>query len=263
MTILSARKMVCDKLSDEFDTFLKPAEAAKRGIKDQINLVKSKLSLMEFSPAAEIDTAATGLENSVKAIIPEANAPDIGEITDFIKSCDFLNTNLMFKNPIALLKGGVASAIAQAGGFVDDLTDLLPEFDAGNLLGNLLNKFSGVGLGLPDALGLSGLIRSADKIINCIADRCGGDFATRVTDMTNTLDQLYTDLNLVSDPLDPNWGEFDIDKIYDDVALSAQERIQMTTVVESVQNSQTAVTDAINDTVNATKSAARSVEGLF
>lgn len=263
MTVLSARKMVCDKLSDEFDTLLKPVEAAKRGIKDQINLVKSKLSLMEFSPAAEIDAAATGLENSVKDIIPEANAPDIGEITDFIKSCDFLNTNLMFKNPIALLKGGVASAITQAGGFVDDLTDLLPEFDAGQLLGNLLGKFSGVGLGLPGALGITGIMQAADKIINCIAGRCGGDFTARVTAMTETLDELYTDLNLVSDPLDPNWGEFDIDKIYDDVALSAQERIQMTTVVESVQNSQTAVTDAISDTVNATKSAARTVEGLF
>ena len=172
MTVLSARKMVCDKLSDEFDTLLKPAEAAKRGIKDQINLVKSKLSLMEFSPAAEIDAAATGLENSVKDIIPEANAPDIGEITDCIASCDFLNTNLMFKNPIALLKGGVASAITQAGGFVDDLTDLLPEFDAGQLLGNLLGKFSGVGLGLPGALGITGIMQAADKIINCIAGRC-------------------------------------------------------------------------------------------
>ena len=263
MTILSARKMVCDKLSDEFDTLLKPVESAKRGIKDQINLAKSKLSLLEFSPSSEINSAISGLENDVKGVIPEANGPDISEITDFIGTCDFLKGNVMFKNPIALLKGGVSSAIAQAGGFVDDLTELLPEFDAGQLLGNLLNKFSGVGLGLPDALGISGIIRTADQIINCIAGRCGGDFATRLTAMTETLDQLYTDLNLVSDPLDANWGEFNIEKIYDDVALSAQERLQMTTVVDAVQNSQTAVTDGISDTVNAAKSAARSVEGLF
>lgn len=263
MTILSARKMVCDKLSEEFDTLLKPVEAAKRGIKDQINLAKSKLSLLEFSPGAEITAAVTGLENDVKGVIPEAGETDINEITDFIASCDFLNAHLMFKNPIALLKGGVASAIAQAGGFVDDLTDLLPEFDAGQLLGNLLNKFSGAGLGLPGALGITGIMQAADKIINCIAGRCGGDFTARITDMTDTLDQLYTDLNLISNPADANWGEFDIDKIYDDVALSAQEKLQMTTVVESVQNSQTAVTDAISSTVDATKTAARSVEGMF
>ena len=263
MTVLSARKMVCDKLSSEFDTLLQPITDAKSTIKTQIAKAKSTLSLMEFSPQAEIDSAVTSLENDVKGLVPEAKAPDISEITDFIKVCDFLNENAMFKNPIALLKGGVASAIEQAGGFVDDLTDMLPEFDAGQILGNILNKFSGVGLGFPGALGISSIMQMADKIINCIVGRCGPDYASRVTEMTDTLNDLYTDLNIISDPLDPNWGEFDIEKLYDDVALSAQERIQMTTVVESVKESQTTVTEAISSTVNATKSAARTVEGLF
>jgi len=261
MSILSMRKMVCNKLSDEFDTLLKPAEAAKRGIKDQINLAKSKLSLIEFSPPSEINSAITSLENDIKGVIPEANTEDIDEMMDFIKGCDFLD--ISFKNPITLLKGGIGSAIAQTAGFVDDLTNLLPEFNVGQLLGNLLNKFSGVGLGLPGALDITNIVKMADKIINCVAGRCGGDFASRITDMTDTLNDLYKDLNLVSDPTNENWGKFDLEKIYDDVALSTQQRIQMSNVVESVQNSQTAVTNAISSTVNATKSAARSVEGMF
>ena len=96
-------------------------------------------------------------------------------------------------------------------------------------------------------------MRSADKIINCIAGRCGTDFSTRVTDMTTTLDGLYSDLNIVSNPVDPNWGKLDIDKIYDDVALSAQERLQMSSVVNSVGNSKSSVTDAVGNAVNAIK----------
>lgn len=263
MTILSTRKMICNKLSKEFDTLIQPLEAAKAGIKDQINKAKAKLSLMTFSPAAEINAAVTGLENDINDIIPNPNTEDIDEMLDFIKSCSFLNGNTTLKNPIALLKGGVDSAIDQAGGFVNDLTEMLPEFDAAQILGNILNKFSGAGLGFPGALDISNIVKLADQIINCIAGRCGSDFSTRITDMTDTLNDLYDDLNIISDPTSPNWGEFNIEKIYDDVALSAQERLQMTNVVESVKESQTAVTDSISSTITATKSAARSVEGLF
>lgn len=263
MTVLSARKMVCDKLSSEFDTLLQPVNDAKGVIKSQIDKTKSTLSLMTFSPVSEINSAVSNLENDIKGLVPEAETPDIDEIMDFVKSCDFLKGHSMLNNPISLLKGGISSAIGEAAGFVDELTGLLPEFDAAQIIGNILNKFSGMDLGLPDALGITGVMQAADKIINCIVGRCGSEYSSRITEMTNTLDDLYTDLNIVSDPTSANWGEFDINKLYDDVALSAQERIQMSTVVDSVKKSQTSVTDAINSTVNATKSAARSVEGLF
>ena len=263
MSITSTRNMICDKLSSEFDTIISPLESAKRGIKDQISLAKSKLSLMEFSPAGEVSSAISSLESDVESVIPEANTPDVDEMLDFINSCDFLKADEMLKNPIALLKGGVGSAIDKAGGFVDSLTDLLPEFDAGQLLGNILNKFSGSGLGLPGALDISNIVKLADQIINCIGNRCGADYSARITSMTDTLNELYTDLNIVSDPASADWGEFDIEQIYDDATLSASEKLQMSGVVDSVLESQTAVTDSINNTVTATKNAARSVEGLF
>lgn len=263
MSIASTRNMICDKLSSEFDIIISPLESAKRGIKNQISQVKSKLSLMEFSPAGEVSSAIFSLESDVESIVPEADTPDVDEMLDFINTCDFLKGNEILKNPIALLKGGIGSAIDKAGGFVDSLTELLPEFDAGQLLRNILNKFSDTGLGLPGALDISNIVKLADQIINCIGNRCGMDYSTRITSMTNTLNELYTDLNIVSDPTSADWGEFDIEKIYDDVNLSAQEKLQMSGVVDSVKESQTTVTDSINNTVDATKSAARSVEGLF
>jgi len=263
MSILSARKMVCNKLSDEFNTLIQPLEDAKGSIKSQISSMKSKLSLMSFSPESEISSAISNLESDVKAVIPEATTPDLTEITNFISSCDFLKNAPTFKNPIALLKGGVNSAINQASGFVDDLTDLLPEFDVGNIIGNIFDKFSGIDLGLPDALGITGIVQSLDGIINCIAGRCGGDYSARIIAMTDSLDDIYNDLNIVSDPTSVDWGKFNVDKIYDDVALSASERLQMTNVVSSIQDSKTAITDGFNNTVGAAKSAARVVEGAF
>jgi hypothetical protein len=263
MTILSTRKMICDKINQEFDTILQPVEAAKATIKSQINQAKSKLSLMEFSAPAEINNAVTNLASDVAGIVPNPNTEDINEMLDFIKSCDFLDGHDILNNPISLLKGGVSSAISEATGFVDDLTELLPEYDVGQILGNILDKFSGAGSGLPDFLDITSAMQAADKIINCIAGRCGGDFSSRVISMTETLDELYSDLNIVSNPADPNWGKFDIDQFYEDASLSVQEKLQMDDVVNSIKDSQETITNSISSTVDATKSAARSVEGLF
>jgi len=263
MTILSTRKMICDKISQEFDTIIQPVEAAKASIKSQINQAKSKLSLMTFSPPDEIDSAVTDLTNDVAGIIPNPNTEDIDEMLDFISSCNFLDGHEILSNPISLLKGGVSSAISEASGFVSDLVDLLPEFDAGQILANIFSKFSGAGAGLPDFLDITAAMQAADKIINCIAGRCGSSFVARVASMTETLDDLYDELNIISDPIDPNWGKFDIDKLYDDVSLSVSEKLQMNKVMDSIEDSQETITDSISNTVDATKSAARSVEGLF
>jgi hypothetical protein len=263
MTILSTRKMICDKISQEFDTLLQPVEAAKASIKSQISQTKSKLSLMTFSPPDEINSAVTGLTSDVAGIVPNPETEDIDEMLDFISSCDFLEGHDILSNPVSLLKGGVSSAISEASGFVGDLVDLLPEFDAGQILANILGKFSGAGSGLPDFLDLTSTMQAADKIINCIAGRCGGDFSSRITSMTETLDDLYTDLNIISNPADPKWGEFDIEKLYDDASLSVSEKLQMNTVVTSIEDSQETITNSINNTVTATKTAARATEGLF
>jgi len=263
MTILSARKMVCDKISQEFDTILQPLEASKATIKSQISQAKSKLSLMTFSAPDEINSAITNLESDVAGIVPNPDTADIDEMLDFVNTCDFLSEHSILNNPISLLKGGVSSAISEASGFVSDLTELLPEFNAGQMIGDILSKFSGAGAGLPDFLDITSIMQTADQIINCIAGRCGGDFSGRITSMTETLDGLYDDLNIISDPVDPNWGKFNVDKLYEDASLSVSETLQMNTVVTSIEDSKTTVTDSINNTVNATKSAARSVEGLF
>ena len=252
MSLSSTRKMICNKIDSEFDTLLQPIQSAKGAIKTQINSVKSKLSSMTFSPAGDITSAISDLENNVNSVIPDVSTEDADELINFINSCDFLNENELYKNPIALLKTSSFSAMDQAFSFVFDLTELLPEFDAGQIVGNILDKFSGPIPGIP-SLDISNIMRSADKIINCIAGRCGTDFSTRVTDMTTTLDGLYSDLNIVSNPVDPNWGKFDIDKIYDDVALSAQERFQMNNVVSSVESSKSSVTNAVGNAVNAIK----------
>ena len=252
MSIESTRKMICNKINSEFDTLLQPIQSARGIIKTQIGNVKSKLSSMSFSSAEDINSAINDLENNVKSVIPEVNTDDIDELINFISSCNFLNESEIYKNPIALLKTSSFSAMDQAFGFVFDLTGLIPEFDAAEIVGSILDKFSVPTLGIP-SLNISNIMKSADNIINCIAGRCGPDFSTRVTDMITELDGLYTDLNIVSDPVSSNWGNFDINKIYDDVALSVQERLQFDSVSSSVASSKASVTDSVGGVVDAIK----------
>ena len=106
-------------------------------------------------------------------------------------------------------------------------------------------------------------MRNADTIINCIAGRCGLDYANRVIEMTTELDALYQDLNIISDPNLSNWGEFDIQTLYSDAQLNAQEIIQMDKTVASVQKTQSDVVSSINNMNSSLKTAARSVQGIL
>ena len=263
MTILSTRKLICDKMYNEFNILIRPIDSIKDTTKTQIDQVKSKLTGMNFSPPSEIADTITNLENDVQGMVPGVDNEDIDETLDFINNCDFLNENEILRNPISLLKGGTTSVIGEVAGLITELSGLLPEFDAAEIIENILNKFASSDSGIPNTLDLTNLIQSMEKLINCMSNRCGSEFASRVSSMTDTLDGVYTELNIVSDPIDPNWGKFDLEQLYTDTVLSSQEKIQMSNVVDSVTNSKSTVVDSVDGIVNKMKSTIRVVEGIF
>lgn len=263
MSILSTRNTICEKISSEFDSILSPIQTARQTIMRSVLEAKSLLANMTFSPSNIIDDAIGDLEEQVRDVIPEGNPADIQETIDFINSCNFLSDSELLSNPIALYNGAVDSVLGRTWDFVSDLSSSLPEFNAGQILGNILSKYSGLTDGLPISLDISNIMRNADTIINCIAGRCGLDFADRVIDMSEQLDILYQNLNIISDPNLSNWGEFDLQTLYADAALSAQEIIQMDKVVVSVQKTQSDVVSGINNMNSSLKTAARSVQGIL
>lgn len=264
MSILSTRNTICDRLSGEFDSMLQPINAASRTIKNQITQVKTTLNNLSFSPAAVVDAKISEVEDQVKEVIPEGNPEDIQETIDFINSCNFLSENELLRNPIAIYNGAVNSTLSKVSDFITDAAALLPEFNAAQLLGAITDKFAGItGLSLPDALNISDIVRSADQLINCMAGRCGAEFASRVTDMIDELEGIYNDLNIISDPLDPNWGDFDIQELYDLAGFDPTEIVQMDKVVNTVTQTKTDALNSINSINTSIKTAAKSTQGIF
>ncbi len=266
MTIASSRNMICNKLSSQFDTLIKPAQDAIGGIKAQVSGVKSILNAMSFSPEEIIDNATTQLQSDVAAAVPDPNDEDIQETIDFINQCSYLNEDELLKNPVALMKSATNSVIEGTSGLISDLAGTLPEFNVGEILGGILDKFTdafGTGLPLPGALALGTILRAADEIVNCIAGRCGPSYSERVISMTSDLEDLFEKLSAIDDPLDSNYGEFDLEGIYDSVELTVDEKVQMGKVTDAVQSAKTDSLDAVNASVNSIKSKARSVGGIF
>lgn len=265
MTIASTRNMICNKLSDQFDTLIKPAQDAIGGVKAQVSAVKSTLNAMSFSPEETIDNATAQLESDVAAAVPDPNDEDVQETIDFINQCSYLNEDELLKNPVALMKSATNSVIEGTSGLIGDLAGILPEFNVGEILGGILDKFTdGFGdIKLPGALSLGSILRAADEIVNCIAGRCGPSYSDRVTSMTSDVEDLFEKLSAIDDPLDPNYGEFDLDGIYDSVELTLDEKAQMETVTNAVQSAKTDSLNAVNASVDSIKGAARSVGGIF
>jgi hypothetical protein len=255
--------MICNKLSEQFDTLTRPAKDAVASVKSEVNSVKSTLNSISFSPEEEITGAVSGLESDVRDNIPDPNDEDIQETIDFINQCSFLQGDELLKNPVALMKSATNSIIETTSGLVGDLAETLPEFNAGEIIGGILDKFTGFDLNLPGALDLGNILRTADEIINCIAGRCGPDYSDRVSTMTDELQGLFDDLTAIDNPLDPNYGEFDLEGIYDSINLTFDEKAQIGKVTDAIQSAKTDAVDAVNSSVNSIKSAARSVGGIF
>ncbi len=264
MTIASTRNMICNKLSSQFDTLTRPAQDAVAGVKAQVSAAKAALNAMSFSPEEIINSATAQLESDVKDAVPDPNDEDVQEVIDFINQCSYLQGDELLKNPVALMKSATNSVIEGTSGLISDLASSLPEFNVGEILGSILDKFSGFGdIKLPGALNLGAILRAADEIINCIAGRCGPSYSDRVTAMTSDLQDLFDNLTVIDDPLDPAYGEFDLEGIYDSVGLTLDEKVQMGKVTDAVQSAKTDSLNAVNASVSSIKSAARSVGGIF
>lgn len=262
MTVAATRNMLCEKLTDQFNTLIAPANEQSRIVKRQIAEMKTQLNNITFTPEVDIDNAIDNLEQDVEDVIPGSAEEDVQEILDFIDTCDFLQNDEILGNPVSLTKGAIDSNFKTVNDIVDTYTTF-PEFNVGTIIGNVLDKFNPPTLEIPDNIDLTEIMKQADRLIDCLANRCGVEYADIVTEYTDIVEDLYDDLGMVSDPLSSNWAELDLDSIYSDANLTASEILQMDKVNASVQSAKSTSVDAINDAVGSIKNAGRSVGALF
>jgi ribosomal protein S13 len=259
MALTSTQTSLCNKLVSDFESVIGPATSALSTVKSEIQAAKSALNSLKgigFSPSEDITNAANDLESDVNENIPQADEEAIDEINDIVSNCAYFGEDELLKNPTAILKSMSKSAFDKMDELIEAVP--LPDFESGKLIDSLINKIANQIPDNPADLGISTSLQKADQLIDCLTSLCGSDFATTAQSYADQVEDLYDQLNIVGDPASPNYGKFDIDKLYDDVSLSVTEKVKMNSVVDSVQNIKSNASSSISSAVDTTKSLRKS-----
>jgi hypothetical protein len=222
--------------------------------------MKSKLAVMTFSDPGLLNNDLNQFGSAVSDNLPGDQLSDLNDIKNFIDSCEYLEG----LNPVSTMIGNVNGIFSEIDKLVNGFDLSFPEFGVGNF-GSLIDKLLDGIPGAPGGDKISELLAKADKLLNCLSSACAAQDPTYIGDLTQKsaeLQQTYDDLGLIDDPLDPNYGKFDYDAMYNDLGMSTQEIDAINSVKSSVNGSKDDGMDAISKTTDAIKQA-KKIGGLF
>ena len=242
----SSSLAVCDKLIHTFDNTTGGLSNFSNSISRAVSNNVSTLKGLSWSDSGDLTSGVGDLVSQMNGRIPSSDS--VNDILDFINECPFLSGDSVLKNPVGLVNGMLASVYDKMGEIADSLADSLslPELGVGKSLDDLINKmnFSGVNVSIP----------GMDNLISCVSTSCGGEFSSKISEMTDKLDDLYNDFNMDSDPLSSNFGNLDLDSIYDKASMSISEKANMGTVTNALGGIKSKAQDKISNCVETIKS---------
>jgi hypothetical protein len=249
MSLSTTERALCNSLVGGFASLISPIIAAKGAIQAHKRNLRNTLRDMVFSPdVSNINDEINNINNDLSGLYPGSTTDDMSKLKQFLDNCSYMSG----LNPISALLGTGLSIF-------DSIYDALEISTIGEMgaasIASLINSLLN-GFGIPGGANISDLLKKADKLIECLASVCGTSDASYIViaaEYAGTLDDLYSDLNVVSDPLDPNYGNFDYQAVYDDVGLNAQEVIQVNTAIVGAELMKTNASNAIDNSVNAAK----------
>lgn len=165
---------------------------------------------------------------------------------DLINGCDYLQSFA----PVANILGTALGVFDKMNDLINSIT--FPEFGIANL-GSLINGLvGGIGLPgtvpLPGAKGIGDLLKKADTLIECLGSICGAgssEYIALASDYAIRTTALFAELNIVDNPLSANYGKFNFQSIYDDLAMSADEQLGISTALDAADSIKTSAVDAI------------------
>lgn len=247
MSISSTKRAICQKIISEYDKRIAPVVKVADEVSKKVSDTITDLKGISFTPADQLTAKLDVFLDDAKNKVPEIDDPGIDELLDFINACTFLNEDDSLNNPVTLMNGIRSSALDSISDVITNSISVIPEFSAGKLINNLQNMFSG------DDQDLSSIMKDVDKAIGCVENLCGSEFATELSEMKNTVTDLYSKLNMVSNPLDPKYGELSVDSIYEAASLSIVQKSNMGQCMDAITKSQIDAKNAIASGINSLK----------
>jgi hypothetical protein len=257
MAFTEVERSICNKMAHDSAGLLAPAEAAKGAIRNQMSAIRAQLNSYVQSPQGVIDAATNQLRNSAGSVIPGTTESDVEKMLEMINKCLFLQDDEKLNNPVALGKSMTQSLFDKLNDYFNDVTSV-PEYLLGKALSALEELYSNQ---LPGSSALSDLMKKADKLIQCLSTVCNGEYTSEVLALTNQTENLYNDFEMVSDPLDANYGKLNKDKLFSDASLIPGDIQKITSANDEVNSIKTQAKSAIDDLMSSTKIAKKA--GIF
>jgi len=261
---------ICNKVVRDYTGLITPVREAKARIKELAREYENKLYETLFTPIGALLDSINEFQQKTGDIIPQDDAQAIEDILFFTRNCPYLSDALGGSgpsgkdNPASLVVGMADGCVDQINQLVAQATEFVPEFYFGGLAANIENIVDGIGIpkGIADAANVGELLKQADKLINCVASLCGVEYQSTLQFYITETQELFSQLNIDSDPASPRYGKFDFESIYARVGLSSAAVDNLNLTQAAVSGSYTQMTGALGSTVNSIKTFAK-LGGIF
>jgi len=248
MSLTPTKRSLCNKMNGDFNSIVGPVNSNIGAIAGNLNSVNSQINSLKsggFSSISQINSAVADIDYVVGQNIPGDDESAIEEVIDTIQTCSYLNTDEIKSNPISVLKGLYDSNINKVYDICDDYISAVPEFGAGKTIDQLRKTYSD---------SVSSAMQKADRLIECMNSTCGSEFSSQITQYTNIINNLFSRLKMVSNPISSDYLKLDIQSIYNSLDLDVDQIFKMDTVANSVLSSRNRVTNSITNAISKAKS---------
>ena len=251
MAISSTTRSLCNKMVTDYTGLTSPIRQARAAIRQKSSDLEREIRNTIFSETSALDAALQSFEDQLEENLPEDTAQGVQDIKDMIDNCEYLSA----LNAVSAVAGTALGIYDKIKDLIDDISTSTGEFIPGGIadeINNILN-----GLQIPFGDEISNLFSKADKLIECLTAFCGGEYPSQISAFTSELNDLYDDMNIVSDPNDSNYTNYDYDALYDKLDLSAEGRENLNKTINKISDGHTAAKDSIDSTIEAVKNTIR------
>jgi hypothetical protein len=229
----------------DFDKIIQPIRAGKQFVRDTTSQLQGLLNTTSFASEAAINAAITAFGDSVQANLPDPS--QLAEIAHLVDNCAYLKENF---DTAGLIAATANSAIGKIDTLMDQIAVGLPEFNMGKLASSINDLLFG---NIPGSSIISDSFKAADKLINCLSAYCGGEYPAQILSYVDTMNELYEDLNIIDDPVAPNYGKYDMERLFTEQGISIPNQAKVTNVIGAADSAKSTAMTKITDTIGGLK----------
>jgi hypothetical protein len=258
----ATERALMNKLSGTFPKMTGPALKSSGGIKTQISTAVSQLKSMTFTPKAQLETEINSVLSDIKDQMPNptkvSEIKGVVSNCDFFGAGEVIEDAIaLTQQSIVAITTAAADTLNKVNTIIDEATHI-PEVIAAGILSKIEESFSTAAEAasrfIPDfdfdfgldydldfldgsldavnslvgsvAMGaqrISDIMGQADRLIACLDAIGGPEYAAITSEYTDTTNDLYDKIGMIDDPLDPDYGNINLNKIYSDAGLTTSE----------------------------------------